>query len=806
MKIITSFVGRLPEWLVFLVVLVMPLLWLPWTPEALEFNKQALLLCVAVLALAAWLFRGLRKESLTLSLAPNILSSCVVAIVVFLSFLFSQDKYRSLIGFGNGSVDSFATIGAAILLGFLAATSFSENSSRRRLLWVFALSGTLAGIIAILGAFGWLKTFFTTAGFPVESTSGFNTIGSLSSLTVFLDLTLLVSVALAATARKITGKILASLFSIALLAILVVVSMPFGWWLLAFGSLVLFVFLLIQSPAQAVSTNLIRPPLIFAFAVAIAIIKPNLFGGLVNLPLEISPSQSTTIVIAQKTLLEDNRFLLGSGPGTWVFDYAKHRPQNINATAFWSLRFLQGSAKIPSMASTHGALGILAWLLVAVTLLGSIAKQALGVYRVRKNTLGVEPIESDFPAIGALSVAFLASQFLTTTNTTLETFFWLTAGMVAARQSFFVITIPKSSAKAAISSLFAVFALVGFLVVGYFVGIRYVGALAYVNGLQKTTTNDLTGSLSRFQRARTFDSQNDLYARTLSQAALLRLASFQNGNQAQRAPTQEEINALVTVAIGEARRATTVSPQFVENWSQLANVQTNFIALGNAANVAKVLDPAISAWQQAINLEPLSPFLYLQRGVAYLTAADKVAERGEDGATERASYLEAARTDLEKSRDLKNDYAPALFQLAMLDVREGKTTQAIARLEDAKRLVPQDIGLLFQLGVLYYNAEGLDNAKNVLGQALKVQLDQGQEYVNARYFLGLIADKQGNHDEAVAQFEAIKKVNQDNTLIDQILKNLESGKHALDGISSQGPGVPPPPTEKPRTEPREPGL
>ena len=100
-------------------------------------------------------------------------------------------------------------------------------------------------------------------------------------------------------------------------------------------------------------------------------------------------------------------------------------------------------------------------------------------------------------------------------------------------------------------------------------------------------------------------------------------------------------------------------------------------------------------------------------------------------------------------------------------------------MEQTVYVAPNDIGALFQLGLLYYKNKNYDGARATFERTVMLN----PNYSNARYFLGLVYDKQGAADKAIEQFEQIKKLNPGNAEADRILKNLRSGGKALRGIS-----------------------
>ncbi|MBI3627697.1 MAG: tetratricopeptide repeat protein, partial [Candidatus Sungbacteria bacterium] len=123
--------------------------------------------------------------------------------------------------------------------------------------------------------------------------------------------------------------------------------------------------------------------------------------------------------------------------------------------------------------------------------------------------------------------------------------------------------------------------------------------------------------------------------------------------------------------------------------------------------------------------------------------------------------------------------------LAQTALRAGNIQKAIQSTENAKLAAPFDIGIAFQLGLLYYQNSNLDQARGEFERAVSLN----QQYSNARYFLGLIYSRTGNTAGAIAQFEEIAKYNPDNQEVKRILDNLHAGRPALDGIAP--PATPP---------------
>lgn len=118
---------------------------------------------------------------------------------------------------------------------------------------------------------------------------------------------------------------------------------------------------------------------------------------------------------------------------------------------------------------------------------------------------------------------------------------------------------------------------------------------------------------------------------------------------------------------------------------------------------------------------------------------------------------------------------------------QGKTAEAIEELERTRTLAPFDVGLAFQLGLVYYQNKDYGNAQARFEGAVGID----PNYANALYFLGLTYDKQGEKAQAIVSFERVAVLNPGNEEIQKILENLRTGKGALEGITEEVPPVVP---------------
>ena len=107
----------------------------------------------------------------------------------------------------------------------------------------------------------------------------------------------------------------------------------------------------------------------------------------------------------------------------------------------------------------------------------------------------------------------------------------------------------------------------------------------------------------------------------------------------------------------------------------------------------------------------------------------------------------------------------------------------INELEKTKGLAPEDIGLAFQLGLIYYQKEDFERAKTELERTTSLN----PNYANALYFLGLTYEKLDRRDEAIRVFERVVVLNPEHPIATAVLNNLKTGQEPLKGVIEEQP-------------------
>ncbi len=247
--------------------------------------------------------------------------------------------------------------------------------------------------------------------------------------------------------------------------------------------------------------------------------------------------------------------------------------------------------------------------------------------------------------------------------------------------------------------------------------------------------------------------------------------------------SREEINQriqlFVSNAVNYAKVATDINPFNVANWSVRGFVYQSLVGV-----IPGVKNWAIQSYDESLKLEPTNPYYFGQEGIVLLREAAFLSGEQQE---EQGKLLAEAKAKFEKAIELKSDYAPARFQIAMVYQLQGKTREAIQELEMTKSLAPFDVGLAFQLGLIYYQNENYGEARLELERAIGIS----PNYSNALYFLGLTYDKEGKKAKAIEKFKKVSNLNPNNEEVKRILDNLRAGKGALEGIIEEVPPIVP---------------
>ncbi len=714
---------------IYALTFLLPLFFLPFSFEVLEYNKQILLLFLVSLAFFAWLAKMvICDKEIRFRRSPLDIFVLVFIFAAILSAVFSVDKGSSLYGFygrfSNGLI-GLLSLGALYFLitNNVNSTSEKPNISVKGLLKAFSWSGFLVVLTSYLAVFG---VFAKSAGFL----PGFMTSRFFNPVAVFLEG---LSIFLAIFLVFLVGKILISarssiihyLFLASVLFLMIIVDFTPAWIILMATLAMLVILGLWKRLFRENVNRLLLPIFLIIIAVICIYLQPAKLifkedSAVANLPQEQVLDQETSWKIGLYSAIGNvKNGILGSGIGTFNYDFAKEKPLSINEDWLWQLRFDRAGSFFAETLATMGFLGILSYLsLLAVFLV-------ISYFFLRQKSQSL--------LLLMVLVALIVGQFVFYQNTTLAFLFWLALGLsVVSWQKPIrekIISFKNFPELSLVFSTLVILIGVGFLSL-YFFSVKH-----YLADTNYAAAQELAGGPERVQfleKAVNLNLRLPQYRASLARAYINEALTEAKKPAAEQ--DTDQIQLLIANAINQARIAVDLAPNQVAMWETLGVV---YREAGSVATGA--VDWGIKSFERAIELEPNSPAVYNELGKLYLAIGDD----------------DKAREYFSKSLEKKPNYVNALVQQVLLLEIEGDTAAALERLEELAVDYPLSAEVLFQLGRFYFNNNQVEEA--VL--QFKKVIILSPNHSNAHYSLGIAYVFQGEIQLAIAEFEKVLELN-----------------------------------------------
>lgn len=766
--------ARILGWIVdgclYAAVVLVPLFFLPFSPDVLELNKQTLLIVLTSIAALAWVGQAVSLRTFALARSWLHLVVAVFAIGSLVAALFSTDRYLSLVGNFGQMQWPFASILALSVFYLITANVVKGTTKLYHLILAFLASSTLVGILGFLQLVG-VHPFWWAGDFA--KAAGFNTIGTINSFGVYLTVPLILAASLTVLGcrdracilgKKGTKSVSAKVLVWAALAVPLIAAIAIDYWVIwasiLFGTALLVVIPVVRSRRIDHSMKLIVPGALLVISIVLLIFRAPLN---LNLPSEVSPSPAASWSIARQTLQDHPLF--GSGPGTWIYDYAKYRSVAVNLSQFWTVRFERGISAFLTLLASVGLVGMALWLIL---ILSAVIKSA-GHLALERNDDAWQAYLTVFT--GWATVTFTA--FFYNYNVAHQFVFWFLLALLAALTCRGALTwdMKSSVVNSAIVSLLFLFLCVAVVSVLWLSGQRLVAEAKFMNAVTEYRAGKpIQNSIDALQSAVSLNRWNDTYERNISQAYLIR-ASRELAAQADPDRTKKA-NASVVAAVDSAKHTTEISPGNVNNWANFALVLQSIASFTKGAD-----ERAIAMYQEALAREPNNPEFTNEIGKLHLLRSDayRVQLQSSDEALKKEAEqqikaeLDLAAEALNRSISVKPDYAPAHYNLGLVYERQGRVQDAITKLEQVLMADTKNIGVAFQLSILYYRNNEKDKSRMVLEQIIAMD----PAYSNARWYLASLYEEEGKYDDAIAQIEKVKELNPDVAEVDARLLALQ---------------------------------
>lgn len=727
----------------------------PYIPVTLVAGKGFLISIGVTLTILFWLLSCFSRGSFIVPKDRLIIFAFIVPIVFLLSSIFSYSPYVSFFGSGF-EVGTFGGMMIMSLIFFMSAIYFQTEKRIWRFISMLLLGALIVLIFQILYLFIDINQFLPKL---LRGLVSGNLIGSWNDLALFLGLIVLVSIlTLEFLDTGIIFKIFYYFLLFTSLIFIIIINMPMVWILLGLLSIIIFVYSvsLQHAGVQVVhGSNDKRKFPVIALSViivcAVFFIGNNSIRSLVNRYVDISntdvrPSLSATFGVARHALARNP--LIGTGPNTFIIDWALWQPKDIVNTVFWNVNFTTGFSLLSTFIVTTGLLGFTALLLFLIILF----IRGVQSFRVAiRDTLSNYFI---FTTLTILTYTWISIIFYTPNILMLMLAFTssgMLIGILVYKQvidvsEFSFLTDPRKS-------FFSILGLVAMMIitisVTYLYAEKFTSIIFFAKSLDVNGNKieDIVKSENLTLNAISLD-HNDAYYRSLSQIYITEIGAIVQDKSLSADTIKSGLQKLINSAQSSALLAVNQNKKQYLNQMNLGNIYSALSSLG----ISGSYENAVKAYDEALLLSPNRPSILLAR--AQLEFSNK--------------NNEEAKKFTNQAISIKNDYVEAMLFLAQIDSREGNLSEAIRQAESTASKSPNNPEVFFMIGSYRYNNSDYTGAVSAFENAVILNPD----YLDARYLLGQSYQKVGRIGDALIQYKIIKSFMPDNQVIESAINSL----------------------------------
>jgi len=721
----------------FMNLLGAPLFFTGLTFQGMVFEKTIYFYFWTLLGLVAWVSRDIKLGELKIKRTFLDIPIVLFLIVYLLSAIFSVDRWHSFIGsFGDPS-RGFLSILAIIITYYIIVSNFTPRLFR----WMLGgliFSSVFISARALLG-------FFNVNFLPAKIASHIplNLIGSMDSLGVFTSLLIPILVMMILkiqseeTKSKISKNVITGLLLI-LLAVYLFIAFSIYSYVAWPGILIGMGIFLIYILARIVNVKdswswlpmlTFVTIIIFLMIGSVKIIKTNL-------PVSVSVPLKASLEIAKKSMQE--KTFLGYGPGNYGVAYSKNLPAGFDSKG---LRLFQGQGFLFESISTIGIVGLVFLVILILTFLGaSFFLISRNKNKDRLYSLGMLAtaiviladavlIKIDAPIfiIGSIIIALTVAIVLKEND---------------VEENFISLSV-KASPKYALALGFVfLLVVVGVAYAFIFVGKIYFADMKMGKAVAAESNISEIGSIASAISATNLNNREGRYFTRLGQEYML-LAN----NEIKKGSSERDINKIQTYlnsAIDAGKRGEAMMVQDVTAIEALAQIYEN-----TGSYIPDTLNLSLDEYNKASQLEPQNPDFYVKLGQIKI----KIAGTKKDEA-EKKQLIEDAKNLFQSAINIRDNYAPAYYNRALVEEALGQTDVSISDLEKAVTLDRRNADYVFNLARVYVK-RGSDNDNQIAEALYKKILAADPNNINTHFSLGLLYEKTKRLDDAVSEYKKV---------------------------------------------------
>lgn len=744
-------------WMLFFGV---PLFFLNVAYQGVAFEKQYYFYTWTFIGGAAFVIRSMMGVTSIIRRTPLDIPIAVLWCVVVISALFSVDRYHSAFGFFGTPVMGVVSLTAVIVAYYIIVSTFTR-ARMVQIWWAVIASG------ALVTAWSFAATMRFIGQDILAIIPGTLT-GTFSGLTVYLGMLLPFLILTPSVIGNTRTKLVTGIAAILIILNGMTLSALYGYvqWYVILGAVGLLVAFMISRLVRSTQEGKGM-----AIGVFLALMFLFLWGQPLVTRIAIQPepvmTHALSWTIAKGAL--SSRPLLGSGPGTYGYHFSLFAPSTLNKNGDYDIRAFVGRGMVMDGIATIGILGVIALCIVFFTYIGTAWIAC--VHDKRDESLTVA-------TLGFFIASVVAAVY---------SLVWAIDGMImlygvllaAACMGGIALSSERRAAKtwtftfmsspqhalsfAFLSIVGAVLAVFGFVTLGkMFIADVYARA-----AFAAYRDNDTDRATAFFQKTINLNGKEGRYYILIAQYGL------DLAMREARQPTDQQNRDAIATFIVSAAGAASMGCDLMPN-DAFAHEIKGIVLENSGGYVQSAADDALASYQRAGALEPHNPQFDIAIGRMQLVKAQT--KTGEQAGQERKALVEDAKKSFEAARDKttflygNSDvslFAPAHYYFAVTQEALGDIDSAITAMDtalavsqNASSSAPSDdvkaqsVNYAFHLARMLQvrHAEGdIEQAERILQNIIAVRTND----VDATIALGLLYEKDGKKDAAIAQYEKV---------------------------------------------------
>ena len=733
---------------------VIPVSWI-----TMAQSKVAIILLLVVVAGISWVTARLFEGAIRIPVGTVLAAAALLPLAYLISVLAGGITSSSLFGTGVEQ-DTLAVACVWFSALLLSAFILSDDPSRAiGSLRALGIGGFVLVVLQIVHLF--FPSTLSLGGVLASQTA--NAIGSWHDLSITLGFFVILGTAqMLNTAMPGKWRFLFGIVAIFSLLFLVVASFFDVWVTLATVSF-LFIIHRLFIDWRAGWQNLQIKQYVIWTILAIAATCFSIWGGTISnsLPpsvrvanLEVRPSLQGTYIIGQQALTHPRALLFGSGPNTFPREWGLYKPAEINMTPFWNFTFNAGFGAVPTSLITLGTVGVIAWLVLLISILWMIGK----ILFARASSMPTTPYLQVAQPIAMATIFLFAFHVFFVPGPALSMMTFLFLGLLiafAARSGLYPmrtlsIRTPDWVGRTRMAGILVFVLIIVFSSFG--LGRVLASEMILNYGIDVyNKSKDIQRSSSIINMALdVFPS--DHANRTAVEFGLLNLQQLIAKADPGDAKSKEKLQATLEETIKHGLAAVSINGGDYENWLALASLYQQLAG----AKIENAYDNARAAYIRAREENPKNPFPYLQ-----LAQLDFLQNKPA-----------VAIQDLVEATKLKPDIAFAYYFGSQIYASQSDFKNAIPAAAEAVRYAPDDPLGWYNLGLITYVGKDYADAAVALQQALIRE----PQYANALYVLGLTYYQTGQFADAIRILEQLDKLAPEQKAVTDLPANLRAGK------------------------------